>query len=98
MASKKKNQALAVVESGMSVLPPTSGRVGSFLERTEKQFKSRGKKMDDLLKRINASGARTEAMLEIAAGMMEASEAKLERDFRGQGLLPDPPSGSNGDR
>jgi hypothetical protein len=95
MAKKKSNQ-LTIVESGMSILPPTSGRVGAFLESTEKQFKSRGKKMDDLLKRINASGARTEAMLQTAAGMMEAAEASLERQFRGQGLLPDP-SGDNGD-
>ena len=46
-------------------------------------------RMGGLLRRINESGQRTEAILRTAAERMEAAEAKLEQDLCKEGLLPD---------
>jgi hypothetical protein len=46
-------------------------------------------RMTGLLKRINASGQRTEALLRTAAERMEAAEAALGTQFKSEGLLPD---------
>src|SRR5208337_4317662 len=83
---------LVAVEPSMElvVAPPASGVVGRFLEETRNMFKARAMRMSAQLARINDSGQRTEKMLRMAAGMMEAAELRLEQDLRKQGLLSDP--------
>jgi hypothetical protein len=73
----------------VTVLPPDSGVVGQFLEETRNMLKARGMRMTGLLRRINESGQRTEALLRHAAERMEAAEAALGTQFRNEGLLPD---------
>ena len=73
----------------VTVMPPNSGVVGHFLKQTEDMFKARAMRMGGLLRRINESGQRTEAILRTAAERMEAAEAKLEQDLCREGLLPD---------
>ncbi len=99
MAAKKKQKKnphrkgeLVAVRpvNEVEVLPPTSGVVGKFLENTENLLKARAMRMNGLLKRIDDSGKRTEALLRTAAERMEAAEAKLGQDFVREGLLPEP--------
>ncbi|MEW6532038.1 MAG: hypothetical protein AB1473_14465 [Thermodesulfobacteriota bacterium] len=73
----------------ITLLPPNSGVIGRFLEETANMFKARAMRMGGLLRRINESGQRTEAILRTAAERMEAAEAKLEQDMCKEGLLPD---------
>jgi hypothetical protein len=73
----------------VTVLPPESGIVGTFLEQTANMFKARGMRMSGLLRRINESGQRSEALLRTAAERMEAAEAALEKQFQNEGLLPE---------
>jgi hypothetical protein len=72
----------------VTVMPPNSGVVGRFLKQTEDMFKARAMRMGGLLRRINESGQRTEAILRSAAERMEAAESKLEKDLLKEGLLP----------
>jgi hypothetical protein len=73
----------------ITLLPPNTGVIGRFLEETANMFKARAMRMGGLLRRINESGQRTEAILRTAAERMEAAEAKLEQDLCKEGLLPD---------
>jgi hypothetical protein len=77
------------------VMPPNSGVIGRFLEETANMFKARSMRMGGLLRRINESGQRTEAILRTAAERMEAAEAKLERDLLKEGLLLEREHGNN---
>jgi len=71
----------------VTVLPPDAGVVGQFLDETRNMFKARAMRMNGLLRRINESGQRTEALLRQAAERMEAAEASLEAQFRNEGLV-----------
>jgi hypothetical protein len=81
--------------SEVTVLPPNSGVIGRFLDETANMFKARAMRMGGLLRRINESGQRTEAILRTAADRMEAAEAKLKRDLLKEGLLPDTGNGND---
>jgi len=70
------------------VLPPDSGFLGDFLNEVHNMFRARAMRMKGLLGRINESGQRTEALLRMAAELMETAEAHLEDDLRKQGLGP----------
>jgi hypothetical protein len=72
-----------------TVLPPDSGVVGQFLDETRNMLKARAMRMSGLLRRINESGQRTEALLRQAAERMESAEAALGAQFRSEGLLGD---------
>ena len=71
----------------ITVLPPDSGVVGTFLEQTANMFKARAMRMNGLLRRIDEAGQRTEVLLRTAAERMEAAEATLEEQFTKGGLL-----------
>ncbi len=71
----------------VTVLPPNSGVVGRFLKQTEDMFKARAMRMSGLMRRINESGQRTEALLRTAAERMEAAESNLEHQFQKEGLV-----------
>jgi hypothetical protein len=73
----------------VTVLPPNTGVVGRFLEETENMFKARAMRMSGLLRRINDSGQRTEALLRTAVERMEAAECALQDQFQNEGLLPE---------
>jgi hypothetical protein len=75
--------------SDIIIPPPDSGFLGKFLSDTENMLKARAMRMGGLLRRINESGQRTETMLRMAAERMEATEAKLEKDLRKEGLTQD---------
>ena len=79
----------------VTVLPPTSGFIGRFLEETANMFKARAMRMGGLQRRINEAGQRTESMLRTAAERMEAAESKLEQDLRKEGLLPETGNGND---
>ncbi|MGO9566193.1 MAG: hypothetical protein ACLP5H_01500 [Desulfomonilaceae bacterium] len=81
----------------ITVLPPDSGFLGRFLKETENMLKARGMRMNGLLRTINESGQQTEALLRMAAGRMEAAQAKLEKDLVKQGLLPEPDADEEGE-
>jgi len=84
----KQTGALIAVEPRheVTVLPPNSGVVGRFIAKTENMFKARAMRMSGLMRRINESGQRTEALLRTAAERMEAAEAALELQFQKEGL------------
>jgi hypothetical protein len=88
--AKKENTPtdLTVVEPAgeVTILPPNSGVVGRFISETENMFKARAMRMSGLLRRINESGQRTEALLRTAAERMEAAESALEQEFTKEGL------------
>jgi hypothetical protein len=71
----------------VTVLPPDSGVVGSFLEQTANMFKARAMRMNGLLRRIDEAGQRTEALLRTAAERMEAAETALQEQFNREGLV-----------
>lgn len=73
--------------SEVTVLPPESGVVGSFLEQTANMFKARSMRMTTLLRRIDESGQRMETLLRTALDKSEAAEAALQNQFRREGLL-----------
>lgn len=75
--------------STVTVLPPSSGVVGQFLDETRNMLKARAMRMNGLLRRINESGQRTEQLLRQAAEHMEAAEAALGAQFKSEGLLPE---------
>ncbi len=70
----------------ITVLPPNSGVVGTFLEQTANMFKARAMRMNGLLRRIDETGQRTEALLRAAAERMEAAETVLQEQFTKEGL------------
>jgi hypothetical protein len=70
----------------VTVLPPDSGVVGTFLEQTANMFKARAMRMNGLLRRIDEAGQRTESLLRTAAERMEAAEAALQEQFNKEGL------------
>jgi hypothetical protein len=71
----------------VTVLPPNSGVVGQFLDETRNILKARAMRMNGLLRRINESGQRTEALLRTAAEKMEAAETALGAQFQKEGLV-----------
>jgi hypothetical protein len=79
--------------STVTVLPPDSGVVGQFLDETRNMLKARAMRMNGLLRRINESGQRAEALLRQAADNMEAAESALTAQFQNEGLVPE--SGEN---
>src|SRR5271157_3575958 len=79
----------------VTVLPPNSGVIGRFLEETRNMFKARAMRMNGLMRRINESGQRTEALLRTAAKRMEAAESTLEQQFHKEGLVNEADSGAN---
>jgi len=93
MASGKeypyKSAELVPVQTSteVSVLLPSSGFIGTFLEETHNMFKARAMRMNGLLRRINESGQRAEDLLRTAAQMMEAAEARLQADLAKEGLV-----------
>jgi hypothetical protein len=70
-----------------TVLPPESGIIGSFLEQTANMFRARAMRMNGLLRKIDESGQRMEAMLRTALEKSEAAEAVLQDQFGTEGLL-----------
>lgn len=89
--SKQKEMSRELIPlqpvSEVTILPPNSGVVGKFLEDIHNMFKARAMRMGGLLRQIDESGRRTEAMLRMAAERMEAAEDRLEQDLRKQGLV-----------
>ncbi len=81
----------------VTVMPPDSGFLGKFLKETENMLKARAMRMNGLLRRINGSGQQMESLLRIAAGTMEAAQAKLEKDLVKEGLLPEPDADEEGE-
>jgi len=79
----------------VTILPPNSGVVGKFLEDVRNMFKARAMRMGGLLRQIDESGRRTEAMLRMAAERMEAAEGRLEQDLRKQGLIAESEAAEN---
>ena len=73
--------------SEVTVLPPSSGFIGRFLEETANMFKARAMRMGGLQRRINEAGQRTEDLLRAAAQKMEAAEAKIRADLAKEGLI-----------
>jgi hypothetical protein len=71
----------------VTVLPPNSGVVGQFLEQTANMLRARQMRMAGLLRRLNESGQKTEALLRTAAEKMEAAETALEEQFQKEGLV-----------
>jgi hypothetical protein len=70
----------------ITVLPPNSGIVGSFLEQTANMFKARAMRMNGLLRRVDEAGQRTETLLRTAAERMEAAETVLQEQLSKEGL------------
>jgi hypothetical protein len=98
--SKESNQSAAELipfqpSTDVILPPPNSSVIGKFLEETANMFRARGMRMAGLLRRINESGQRTEAILRTAAGRMEAAEFKLHQDLCKQGLLDETGNGTN---
>ncbi len=93
MATQKDNRnvtdIMAIPSNSVTVLPPNSGVVGQFLYETRNMLKARAMRMNGLLRRINESGQRTEALLRQAAERMEVAEVALIAQFQNEGLLPD---------
>ncbi|AFM26114.1 hypothetical protein [Desulfomonile tiedjei] len=83
--------------AAVTVLPPDSGVVGSFLEQTANMFKARAMRMNGLLRRIDEAGQRTESLLRTAAERMEAAEVALQEQFNREGLVqPNDTESENG--
>ncbi len=91
MVKQKDNRnvtdIVAIPSNSVEVLPPYSEVVGQFLEETRNVLKARAMCMNGLLRRINESGQRTEALLRPAAERMEAAESALIAQFQNEGLL-----------
>jgi hypothetical protein len=71
----------------VTLLPPDSGVVGSFLDQTANMLKARAMRMNGLLRRIDDAVQRTELLLRTAAERMEAAEAALQDQFSKEGLV-----------
>jgi hypothetical protein len=92
MAKKESNRPSAELitmppAANVTVLPPESGIVGTFLEQTANMFKARAMRMNGLLRRIDEAGQRTESLLRTAAERMEAAETALQEQFNREGLV-----------
>jgi hypothetical protein len=92
MAKKESNRITTEVitlqpADNITVLPPNSGIVGTFLEQTANMFKARAMRMNGLLRRIDEAGHRTETLLRIAAERMESAESALQEQFDKEGLV-----------
>jgi hypothetical protein len=70
----------------LTVLPPNSGVLGSFIEQTANMFKARAMRMNGLLRRLDEAGQRSEVLLRAAAERMEAAESALQEQFDKEGL------------
>ncbi len=90
---KKQSEETALValqpSTEITILPPESGVVGEFLDNVRNAFRARAMRMNGLMNRINETGQRMEGLLRMAAERIDAAEARLEDDLRGQGLLAD---------
>jgi gamma-glutamyl phosphate reductase len=71
----------------VTVLPPNCGVIGRFLEQTANMFKARAMRMNGLLKRVDETGQRMEALLRMAAKRAEEAESALEQNLLKEGLL-----------
>ncbi|MBI5249098.1 MAG: hypothetical protein HY912_06355 [Desulfomonile tiedjei] len=80
-----------VPTSQVTVMPPDSGVIGSFLDNVRNIFKARAMRMNGLLKRVDETGQRMEALLRTAAERAEAAESALEQNLLKEGLLPEIP-------
>ncbi len=80
---------LQPADGTVTVLPPDSGVIGQFIDETRNMLKARAMRMSGLLRWIDKSGQRTEALLRQAAERMESEEAALGAQFRSEGLLAD---------
>lgn len=91
MAKKESNRTTDVITlqpaGAVTVLPPDSGVVGTFLEQTANMFKARAMRMNGLQRRIDEAGQRTESLLRTAAERMEAAESALQEQFNREGLV-----------
>jgi hypothetical protein len=91
MAKKESNRTTDLITleplGTVTVLPPDSGIVGTFLEQTANMFKARAMRMNGLLRRIDEAGQRTESLLRAAAERMEAVEVALQEQFNKEGLI-----------
>lgn len=94
MAKKESNRTTDLITlqpascaSAVTVLPPDSGVVGTFLEQTANMFKARAMRTNGLLRRIDEAGQRTESILRTAAERMEAAETALQEQFSREGLV-----------
>jgi hypothetical protein len=98
MAKKESNRTTDLMTlqpaSTVTVLPPDSGVVGTFLEQTANMFRARGMRMNGLLRKIDEAGQRTESLLRTAAERMEAAEVALQEQFNREGLVQPNDSGS----
>lgn len=98
MAKSKKERmddgALVAIQptTEVTVLPPQSGVMGNFLDNIRNTFKARAMRMNGLLKRVDETGQRMEAMLRSAAERAEAAESALEQNLLKEGLLTGPSS------
>jgi ABC-type iron transport system FetAB permease component len=95
MAKSKKERmddgALVAIQptTEVTVLPPQSGMMGNFLDNIRNTFKARAMRMNGLVKRVDETGQRMEAMLRAAAERAEAAESALEQNLLKEGLLPE---------
>ena len=93
MAKSKKKRiddgALVAIQptTEVTILPPQSGVMGNFLDNIRNTFKARAMRMNGLLKRVDETGQRMEAMLRAAAERAEAAESALEQNLLKEGLL-----------
>jgi hypothetical protein len=92
MAKKESNRITTELitlqpSDNITVLPPNSGVLGTFLEQTANMFKARSMRMNGLLRRIDEAGQRTEALLRTAAERTEAAESALQEQFDKEGLV-----------
>lgn len=92
MPKNKKKQdetvLVAVRPSGeVEILPSEKGVMGHFLDNIRNTFKARAMRMNGLLKRMDETGQRMEALLRMAAERAEAAEAALEQNLLNEGLL-----------
>jgi len=80
----------------ITVLPPNSGVVGSFLDQTANMFRARAMRMNGLLRRLDEAGQRTEVLLRTTAERMEAAEQALQGQFNKEGLVTETDTDGNG--
>ena len=73
----------------VTIMPPDSGVIGSFLDNVRNIFKARGMRMNGLFKRVDETCQRMEALLRMAAERAEAAESALEQNLLKEGLLPE---------
>jgi hypothetical protein len=92
MRNRKKSDDAALVAlqpSEVTIMPPDSGVMGSFLENVRNTFKARAMRMNGLLKRVDEAGQCMEGLLRMAAERSEAAETALEQNLTKEGLLPE---------